>query len=171
MEGTTSGKNLIIPPGILKPGTNYSVTLSVQTISGIGAVGLAQAYFTVNLPPTGGLLTVSPSSGVFLSTLFNLTFVNWQDPDSVSPVSYTVALPLCTNKGYLLRAPFSHSIYLWVHLQAWVQVRNSRIVLFSTDLTSTTTVLPMLSNSSMLTIYASIKDGISYHKSTNICFI
>ncbi len=41
-----------------------------------------------------------------------------------------------------------------------MQVGNSKIILFSTDLAITTTVLPWLSNSSMLTIYASIKDGI-----------
>ncbi len=106
LQGSTSGKNLIIAPGALNPGSTYSVTLSVKSISGSGGIGWAEATFVVNLPPTGGLFKVSPSSGVFLSTLFSLTFLNWQDPDSVSPLSYSVCYPLHKNKFSFLTSVF-----------------------------------------------------------------
>ncbi len=90
---STGGKNLIIGPGTLSPGSNYSATLNVRPTSEGCILSWAKASFTVNIPPSGGSFIISPSQGYPLTTQFSLTFQNWQDNDQVlipTPVSYTV---------------------------------------------------------------------------------
>jgi hypothetical protein len=53
------------------------------------ATGFAESSFIVNSPPTGGYVTVSPSSGVRLNTTFTISASQWSEDTADLPLYYS----------------------------------------------------------------------------------
>ena len=86
LESPTSREpSLVIKPSILTAGQQYTVRLSV-TEGGVS--GYAQVTFTMDNPPSGGILEVSPSEGTSLDTVFRLSAVSWQADPETLPLTY-----------------------------------------------------------------------------------
>ncbi|EFC50530.1 predicted protein [Naegleria gruberi] len=74
---TTSNKYIVIPKSSLVPGT--SNTVKVKIVDGTRS-GEAEISFSVNSPPTQGILEVTPSTGIALSDEFQIKCGNgWYD--------------------------------------------------------------------------------------------
>ena len=93
-SGTTS-PDLEIGADSLTPGVDYVFRLSATTADG---TGFSTVSISVALPPSGGQLTVSPSSGEALSTQFLLSLPNWQSDYSLR-YSFFVAEYQTNNEG------------------------------------------------------------------------
>ncbi|XP_036327566.1 uncharacterized protein LOC118740176 [Rhagoletis pomonella] len=76
-----NGKVRFMPPNA--PTFKFNVTLVAD-----GVVSKAKAHFMRNDPPTGGICTVAPKSGIPGDTLFRVACKNWTDPDL--PLYYTL---------------------------------------------------------------------------------
>ena len=74
-----SSKSLVLKPAVLTPNAQYKFILTAQRQGGYP--GYSEHHVITNSPPAGGTYSVSPSSGVTLTTEFNFTCSNWQDPD------------------------------------------------------------------------------------------
>ena len=74
-----SSKSLVTRPGVLTPDTRYTFILIAQRQGGY--CGYSEYHVITNGPPVGGVCTVSPTSGVTLTTEFKFTCMDWQDPD------------------------------------------------------------------------------------------
>ncbi|KAG2388531.1 hypothetical protein C9374_000695 [Naegleria lovaniensis] len=86
-------KNILqIPGSLLSPGASYTVTVTVTDTVVVGGetitkTGSSDVTFTVNSPPTVGVLDVSPSTGVALVDDFKIACENgWTDPQL--PLTY-----------------------------------------------------------------------------------
>ena len=77
--------SMVLRPGVLAAGARY--TLVLRATDAAGAVGLANATVATSAPPYGGWASVTPTSGVALSTPFNLTAAGWLSDEL--PLSYT----------------------------------------------------------------------------------
>nr|CAG4717792.1 unnamed protein product [Naegleria fowleri] len=89
----STDKNILqIPGSLLSPGASYTVKVTVTdtvVVAGetITKSGSSEVTFTVNAPPTVGLLDVSPSTGVALVDDFKISCGNgWADPQL--PLTY-----------------------------------------------------------------------------------
>ena len=85
---------LLIPPHTLARGVNYTLTIQAteitSTTAGAGAVSTATVSFYTNmLPYCLDAITVSPSSGVALSTSFTTSISSCSDADSSDSLTYT----------------------------------------------------------------------------------
>ncbi|XP_022807270.1 polycystic kidney disease protein 1-like 2 [Stylophora pistillata] len=74
-----SSKSLVTRPGGLTPDTRYKFILTAQRPGGYR--GCSEYHVTSNSLPVGGVCSVSPTSGVTLTTEFTFACNNWQDPD------------------------------------------------------------------------------------------
>lgn len=81
--GGTSSSALVVAQG-LASGQSYKFRLTVTDSAGTS--GYAEISITVNGKPSGGSVTVSPSSGVALTDSFTLEAPNWFDEDQ--PLEY-----------------------------------------------------------------------------------
>ena len=81
--------NLVLPssPPSLTAGATYTFALSVTANQ--DECGFATLDLTVNAPPFGGTLEVSPPSGLVLNTTFELTAAGWVDDADDLPLMYT----------------------------------------------------------------------------------
>ena len=93
-SGTTS-PDLEIGADSLTPGVDYVFRLSATTADG---TGFSTVSISVALPPSGGQLSVLPSSGEALSTQFLLSLPNWQSDYSLR-YSFFVAEYQTNNEG------------------------------------------------------------------------
>jgi len=66
---------LMLEAFALSPGTTYAFTLSAATL-GSSSVAVASVVVVTNSPPTGGVLKVTPSSGVSLQSVRLLFLIN-----------------------------------------------------------------------------------------------
>ena len=76
---------LVVAGTTLTSGATYAVSLIASNSAGTTS---AQVYFSVNYPPTSGSATLSPLSGVALSTVFNVLASGWEDVEGDYPLSY-----------------------------------------------------------------------------------
>ena len=67
--------NLVIDHGRLRPGVQYRFKL--ESWVGDSPTGNSMIQITTNLPPSGGLLTVAPTTGVSVQDTFHLIAANW----------------------------------------------------------------------------------------------
>ena len=74
-----SSTTLVTYPGVLMPNVQYKFVLIAKRQG--GHPGYSEYQVTTNSPPTGGTCSVSPSSGVTLTTEFTFTCTDWQDAD------------------------------------------------------------------------------------------
>ncbi len=79
--------SMVIKAGALTAGSRYTFMLTAT--DAVGAVGSANATVATSAPATGGWAAVVPSSGVALSTPFQLSAAGWSaDPDEL-PLTYS----------------------------------------------------------------------------------
>jgi calmodulin len=83
----TASVPLVLRPNVLTPGAGYVFRLTATDTR--GQVSFSTLAVTVNLPPSGGSLAVSPLAGVVLVDTFSLAAVSWVDDDL--PFSYRFA--------------------------------------------------------------------------------
>ena len=74
----------VLDLGGLTPGTSYTFRLDVTDAA--GSVGVAELDIDVNNAPTSGGLSITPMTGVAITTLFTFTMSNWIDEDL--PLTY-----------------------------------------------------------------------------------
>jgi hypothetical protein len=78
---------LAVAGGSLSPGVTYVFTLSAAYLMNGLAVS-ASVSVSVNAPPTGGALAVTPANGTALTTLFTWQTSSWVDDPSDLPLNY-----------------------------------------------------------------------------------
>ncbi|XP_029619793.1 polycystin-1 [Salmo trutta] len=89
-EVTTTGSlspELVVRPGVLQEGCNYTFTLNVTHPAG-GRWGFASLTLLPNPPPHGGVCTLTPGPGEnirLLETVVTYNCSGWLDEDSESP--------------------------------------------------------------------------------------
>ncbi|KDO28431.1 hypothetical protein SPRG_06669 [Saprolegnia parasitica CBS 223.65] len=71
----STSSTMILRPGALEPQTTY--TFLFTGVDALGQTATASTTWTTNAPPTSGSVTVTPTSGVALTTSFTLTSRNW----------------------------------------------------------------------------------------------
>jgi len=81
--------SLSVSSGVLYPGYSYSFRLQAGANCG-GGIATGQVSFTVNEPPSGGVVQVSPQIGTGFSTVFTLTTGAWTvfDPNTLLPLTF-----------------------------------------------------------------------------------
>jgi hypothetical protein len=70
----------------LVPGTSYSIQVSGTDSAGSTVTQVVD--FTTNQAPTGGKITVTPTSGIANDTKFKGKATGWSDPDSSEGLTY-----------------------------------------------------------------------------------
>ena len=103
--------SMVLRPGALAPGARYIFTLSAT--DAVGAMGLANATVAVSAPATGGYATISPASGIALSTPFVLTASGWTAAADELPLTYmadfivegSTAPPVALTNGAFQQSP------------------------------------------------------------------
>ena len=74
-----SSTTLVTYPGVLTTNIRYKFVLTAKRQG--GHPGYSEHQVTTNRPPAGGKCSVSPLSGVILTTEFTFTCTDWQDAD------------------------------------------------------------------------------------------
>jgi hypothetical protein len=82
-----NGFDLAIIPNSLVAGLRYTFQLSANYI-GFDVSAFTQVTVSMNSPPSGGDVTVTPATGTALSTMFFMVTVGWVDDASDYPFSY-----------------------------------------------------------------------------------
>ena len=78
--------SISIDPISLSPGASYTLTFTVQGLTGIGVYSYA---FVTNSPPYQGSLVVTPDTGQEYSTVFKLEAIGYIDDEENYPLSYS----------------------------------------------------------------------------------
>ena len=91
-------RNLILPTGTASglPAGEYTAQLEVNAVAGgggrqqaqVATVGFAQLRFTINAPPAGGALAVSPRDGAAGGTAFTMAASGFTDAPTDLPLTY-----------------------------------------------------------------------------------
>ena len=70
---------------ILAPNNYYNLTFYVQGDNTVynGMLGVMWNVIYIGIPPTGGLCSISPSSGLATISEFLISSALWQDPDGI----------------------------------------------------------------------------------------
>lgn len=76
---------LVLAGSTMTSGATYGVSLMATNPVGTTT---AHIYFSVNYPPSGGIATLSPLSGIALSTVFKAQASGWEDVEGDYPLSY-----------------------------------------------------------------------------------
>ena len=79
--------SMVLKAGALAQGARYTFTLTAT--DAVGAVGLANATIATSVPASGGWVSVTPASGVALSTPFVLTAAGWSADADELPLKYS----------------------------------------------------------------------------------
>jgi hypothetical protein len=82
-----NGFDLAILPNSLVAGLSYTFQLSANYV-GFNVSAYTKVTVAMNSPPSGGGVTVAPSNGTALSTLFFMVTTDWVDDASDYPFSY-----------------------------------------------------------------------------------
>ncbi|XP_033124417.1 polycystin-1-like [Anneissia japonica] len=92
---TTTGdstSNLVVKAGTLRISRSYTFRLTVNS-SNFDQPGLAEVWYAVNTPPTGGSCSVTPLESVAMKTLATIACKDWFDPDLPSaPLLYIMQI-------------------------------------------------------------------------------
>eukprot|EP00937_MAST-01D_sp_MAST-1D-sp2_P002556 g2556.t1 len=82
-----SQQNLAINAGVLQAGTKYAITLTGKGVAADEADGVATKSVRVNMPPSSGDCSVSPSVGEAMTDIFSISCSGWRDADP-EPLTY-----------------------------------------------------------------------------------
>eukprot|EP00981_Chlorochromonas_danica_P004712 scaffold946_cov171-Ochromonas_danica.AAC.12 len=80
--------SLAIAPYGLSQGLSYTFSLNAAYKSSLTIFSMANITVNINSPPSLGSLSISPSTGSALSTIYVLTAGGWQDDSSDLPLTY-----------------------------------------------------------------------------------
>jgi hypothetical protein len=102
---------MVLKAGALAAGGRYTFTLTAT--DGVGATGSANATVATSAPATGGWATITPASGVALSTPFVLSAVGWSADADELPLKYSAeyvvegsgAAPVSLTNGAFQESP------------------------------------------------------------------
>jgi sugar lactone lactonase YvrE len=78
-----------IPAFTLENGQSYTFQLKASSVTSPSVQSFAEVTITINRPPFGGSLTVSPTTGQELTTLFSVVAYGWITQADNYPLSYT----------------------------------------------------------------------------------
>jgi hypothetical protein len=82
---------LTIPAGVLNSGSSYQFKL-IATLKSNSRIQIVNStIITTVSAPLNGICSISPSSGVVLSTMFSIVCSGWQDVVSSLPLTYSFA--------------------------------------------------------------------------------
>jgi len=126
---TTSGafqQSLAFRPGILAPGSNYVLQL---TVNGGATPAKFELAVSTSRPPFGGTLDVQPSTGVAFLDTFRLRGLHWTAADEKSPLTYSFAFTTANDTNVVIRAPSasasSDAVFPAGHLTVTLSVRDA----------------------------------------------
>ena len=89
-SGGLQSVSLAIAPNSMTAGLTYQFQLSAAYASSPAVEGSASVSIVANGPPYGGSLSVSPSEGYALSTMFYYNTYDWIDSPSDYPLQYSM---------------------------------------------------------------------------------
>ena len=89
-SGGLRSTSLAIAPYSMTAGISYTFILFALYLSNPAVLGSASVNIVANGPPYGGLLSVTPSEGYALSTLFYYNTYDWIDAPSDYPLQYSM---------------------------------------------------------------------------------
>ena len=95
----------------------------------IKPIAYSQVSIKVNLPPQSGSLTVSPSSGTALVTMFAASTFNWQDDASDLPLRYDFRYSSDGGSSYLFAQAMSVYSSVSMVLPSGAQSLNERVLM------------------------------------------
>ena len=93
---------LSLPPDTFSAGRTYNFRLACSLVSYPAFIAFTEIVIPVDAPPTGGFVTVTPSNGYALSTLFLMSTTGWTADASSLPLGYIFAYQLSIIKGALV---------------------------------------------------------------------
>jgi hypothetical protein len=105
--------NTVIDLGFLVEGLTYTLMLSVLGVADAGSTsvtGYASIEIVVNTPPTSGTFSVSPSSGVAMSTVFEMECSSWVDEPDDYPLRYQMKAAIGATAAQLTSQDATESI-------------------------------------------------------------
>ncbi|KAL9967107.1 hypothetical protein ACROYT_G025275 [Oculina patagonica] len=79
-----NSSSIVIKKNSLEGGSSYRLVLQIKTSD--GKTGMSVYYISTASPPTGGICSITPSSGISLETNFSLSCSNWTSDSP--PLSY-----------------------------------------------------------------------------------
>ena len=89
INSTVNTINLVLGPNSLSGGT-YTFILTGSKLVDAEEESVSDISIVVNSPPVGGKLTVSPSYGDAMQTIFTLISTGWSDEAADYPITYTL---------------------------------------------------------------------------------
>lgn len=92
----------------LVSGAVYSFKLAVSCESQSSSA--ATILITMNRPPSGGYMSVNPSSGTAMSTIYTLSTAGWTDDASDLPLSYQFSYTLPSASAVNILKPFDFRV-------------------------------------------------------------
>ncbi len=88
-EGVPAPVYLSIPASAVTGDNIFLIRLTLLEVKDVMTVkGFADLYLSVNSPPRGGHIEVSPSAGYAYETAFNLTALQWDDSPEDLPLQF-----------------------------------------------------------------------------------
>eukprot|EP01042_Synura_sphagnicola_P001554 gene1555-1800_t len=85
-NGVITSITLVLPANSLSPGGTYTFKLVSTTLT--GSTGFSSLTVNVNLPPTPGFFSVTPSTGRFAETVFVMAATYWTTSALSYPLKY-----------------------------------------------------------------------------------
>jgi hypothetical protein len=150
---------LSLAAGSLTAGLSYTFQLGAYYANNKANSAASSVTVVMNAPPSGGILTASPTTGVALTTQFTLTTSRWTDDAADLPLSYVIS-------SYTLKATNLNTVkssdgipYVSARLGQGLSENNyavycvataSDIYLSSATATATVTVTPPESNAAVV---------------------
>lgn len=116
--------------GYFRGGYTYTMRLSLSQLSTPNIVSYSQITFTLNSPPAGGTMTISPSGGVPFSTVFQLQALYWTDVASELPLKYEYKYRRSSRESLLHIQSFSASPVASTTLPAGLSFENYEVIVY-----------------------------------------
>ena len=109
-EGIPSSVYISIPTGAMSGDNLFLVRLSVLEVKDVLTVkGYADLYLSVNAPPSGGHIQVSPTSGFAFQSAFNFSALQWDDSPEDLPLQYAFSYRYYANEDSTVLRDFELS--------------------------------------------------------------
>ncbi|KAL9966015.1 hypothetical protein ACROYT_G024022 [Oculina patagonica] len=103
-------RSIVIKRHSLDGGKNYRLALFVKTSD--DQPGMSVYDFSTALPPTGGTCSITPSSGISLTTYFNLTCSDWSSDST--PLSFYFQYQLENGLYSMLYRGVNSTVISWL---------------------------------------------------------
>ena len=91
VNGVNTPFQLAIVPNTLLPGLQYTFQLQAFYLSHPSGIATSSVIITINVAPMNGILEVSPSQGIALSTPYFFLTSRWSDDVNDLPLKYVFA--------------------------------------------------------------------------------